>query len=346
MPATKRIALTIGLLVGALSLAGCGTMYEDLVSVKMRPRAYKPQPQTSKHKENYLQFLGKGKTAPRFGFLRSGYELFAPWRVGLRMGGFEQKALQYSLNQQGCIEFDVPNSNPLQFAAFCGFKNSLGGDWSLTVGYNLGGSSGQSPFVDFNGAGDRIKMKVEADAMSMIRFYAKPEAVIDWTLVYGLDAAALGLDLTQDSLLPAVGGSSLNNKGEMGFASFWGSTAPRPNATDEEMVLDSTMEGIKLNLKAVQRLDNLVPDDVNALDHLNEAKLSYQSAYDRIVADLPDTKENGKALNFLGKAIQFSDKAIEKTQDEKWKPAMGQSKKAAKSGGKAADIYFKLDLDF
>lgn len=346
MPAITRIALTIGLLVGALSLAGCGTFYGDLVSVKMRPRAYKPEPQTSKHKENYLQILGKGKTAPRYGFVRSGYELFAPWKVGFRMGGFDPKALEYSLNQQGCVEFDVPNSNPLQFAAFCGFKTSLGGDWSLTVGYNLGGSSGQSPFVDFNGAGDRIKMKAEADDLSMIRFYAKPEAVIDWTLVYGLDAAALGYDLTQDSLLPAVGGSSLNDKGEMGFASFWGNTAPRPNATDEEMVLDSTMEGIRLNLKVVQRLDNLVPDDVNALDHLNEAKLSYQSAYDRILADLPDTKENGKALKFLGKAIRSSDKAIEKTQDGKWKSASGQSKKAAKSGGKAADIYFKLDLKF
>ncbi len=346
MPAITRIALTIGLLVGALSLAGCGTMYQDLVSVKMKPRAYKPQPLTSKHKENYLQILGKGKNPPRLGFARVGYELFAPWSVGFRMGGFEAKLLEYSLNQQGCVEFDVPSSDPLQYAAFCGFKTSLAGDWSMTVGYNLGGSSGQSPFVDFNGAGDRIKMKVEADDLSVIRFYAKPEAVIDWTLVYGLDAAALGLDLTQDSLLPAVGGASLNNKGEMGFASFWGNTAPRPNATDEEMVLDSTMEGIKLNLKVVQRLDNLVPDDVNALDHLNEAKLSYQSAYDGIMLNLPDTKENGKALKFLGKAIQFTDDALDKTQDENWNSAMSRSKKAAKSGGKAADIYMKLDLDF
>ena len=96
----------------------------------------------------------------------------------------------------------------------------------------------------------------------------------------------------------------------------------------------------------VQRLDNLVPDDVSALDHLNQAKLNYQAAYDRIELDLPDTKENGKAMKLLGKAIKFSDKAIEKTQDEKWKSASGQSKKAAKSGGKAAEIYFKLDLDF
>ena len=38
--------------------------------------------------------------------------------------------------------------------------------------------------------------------------------------------------------------------------------------------------------------------------------------------------------------------AILKTQDGKWKSVSGQSKKAAKSGGKAADIYFKLDLNF
>jgi hypothetical protein len=38
--------------------------------------------------------------------------------------------------------------------------------------------------------------------------------------------------------------------------------------------------------------------------------------------------------------------AIVKTQDGNWKSAMGQSKKAAKSGGKAADIQLKLDLSF
>jgi hypothetical protein len=69
------------------------------------------------------------------------------------MGGFDQRALQFSLNQQGCVSFEVPNSTPLEYATFCGFKTSLSGDWSFTVDHDLGGSSGQSPFVDFNGAG-------------------------------------------------------------------------------------------------------------------------------------------------------------------------------------------------
>jgi hypothetical protein len=170
--------------------------------------------------------------------------------------------------------------------------------------------------------------------------------VVDWTLVYGLDAAALGYDLTMNGLYPGVGGANMNNKGEIGFASFWASTGPRPNPTDEETVLDHTVEGIKLNLKGIQRLDNLVPNDVDALDHFNEAKIQYQSAYDHLQLNLPDTKENGKALGYLGKAIRFNDKAIEKTQDGKWKSAIGKSKKAAKQGTKAADIYLGTRLHF
>lgn len=347
MRARKRIALTIGLLAGALALAGCyGLAYRDGSGAQIRHQTYKPQPQTSKHKENYLQFLGKGKSPPRFGFARVGYELFAPWQLGFKMGGFEPKALPYSLDQQGCVEFDVPGSNPLEYAAFCGFKTSLAGDWSLTVGYNLAGSSGQSPFVDFNGAGDQIKMKVEADDLSVIHFYARSLSALDWTLVYDLDAGCMGYDLTQDSLLPAVGGANLNNKGEIGFGSFWGSTAARPTPTDEQRVLDATFEGIKLNLKGIQRLDNLVPDQADALDHLNEARTSYQWAYDYVDANLPGTKENGKALKYLGKAVRFTDDAVEKTQDGKWNAAMSRSKKAAKSGGKAAEIYFDLQIDF
>jgi len=339
----KRSVLAIGLLVGALALAGC--FLEDF-GVSVKPRSYQPEPQTSKQKENYLQFRGKGNAEPRVGFLRAPYELFAPWKLALTMGVFDPKTREYSLNQQGCVEFDVPGSDPLQWASFCGFKTSLAGDWSLTVGYNLGGSSGQSPFVDFLGAGDRIKMKVEADDLSMMTFYAKPLTAVDWTVVHELNAGLLGFDLTQDSFVPAVGAANLNKKGEIGFGSFYGGTAPRPNPTDRQMVLDHTMEGIKLNLKVVQRLDGLFPDDVKALDHLNEAKINYQWAYDYLGANFPETKENQKGLRFLGKAIRFTDKAIEKTQEGKWKSASGKSIKAAKSGEKAAEIYLDLDIDF
>jgi hypothetical protein len=318
----------------------------DSQGSRVRPSTYQPQPQTSRHKENYLQIRGKGKSGPRYGFVRAGAELFAPWNLGFTMGGFDPKAAEYSLNQQGCVEFDVPASNPLEFAAFCGFKTSLTGNWSLTVGYNLGGSSGQSPFVDFNNAGDRIKMKVETDALSMLRFYAKPTTAIDWTMVYELDAGGLGYDLTQDSLLPAVGGSSLNNKGEIGFKGVWLNSAPRPNPTDEEMVLDYALSGIKFNIKGIQALDDLIPDATAALDRLNSARMNYQWAYDHAAANLPETRENKKALRFLGRAMQFSDKAIDKTQDGNWKAAASKSGRAAKFGEKAASIYLTIPLDF
>jgi hypothetical protein len=342
----KRSSVMIGLLMGALLLAGCGITHIDSSGARIRHRTYRPEPQTSKQKENYLQIRGKGKATPRFGFVRVGYELFAPWKLGLKMGGFDLKALQYSLDQQGCVELDVPASNPLEYAAFCGFKTSLGGDWQFTVGYSLGGSTGQSAFVNFPAAGDVMRMKVEADASSMISFYAKAPADVDWTMVEQLNAGLLGYDLTQDSLLPAVGGANLNNKGEIGFASFWGSTASRPSPTDEEMVLDHTLEGIKLSLKAVQRLDGLFPDDVNALDHLNEAKLNYQWASDYIDLNFPETKENKKALKSLGKAIKLTDKAIEKTQDGNYKSAASKSGKAAKQGDKAGGIYLQIPLNF
>jgi hypothetical protein len=346
MRVINRSIVVVGVLLGALALTGCGTVYMDLFDVRVKKRTHKPEPTAPKHKESYLQFLGKGKNPPRLGYIRLGYELFAPWQVGLRMGGFDPKALQFSLNQQGCIEFDVPNSDPPEYAAFCGFKTSLSGDWSFTVGHNLGGSSGQSPFVNFTGAGDQMELKVEADDLSMIRFYARHLTAIPWTMVHSLDAGSMGYDLTQDSLLPAIGAANLNNKGEVGFASMWGMRATRPSATGEEMVLDSTMDGIRLTVEAIQTLERLVPDQADALDDLNEAKTSYQWSLDYIDMNLPDTKDNGKAVKLLGKAVQFTDDAIDKTQDENWKSARSKSKKAAKSGEKAAGFYFDLDIDF
>jgi hypothetical protein len=342
----NRNSTTIGLLLVSLVFAGCAVVHVDTENARVATRTYQPQLQTSKHRENYLQIRGKGKSGPRFGFARAGAELFAPWNLGFTMGSFDPKATEHSLNQQGCVELDVPASNPLEFAAFCGFKTSLTGNWSLTVGYDLGGSSGQSPFVDFNNAGDRIKMKVGADALSMLRFYAKPTMAVDWTPVYELDAGGLGYDLTQDSLLPAVGGSNLNNKGEIGFKGFWLNSAPRPNPTDEETVLDNTLNGIRLNIKGIQALDDLVPDAPTALDRLNNARTHYQWAFDHVESNLPDTRDNQKARRYLGKAIQFSDKAIDKTLDGKWKPAQKKSAGAIKWGEKAAAFYLGIPIDF
>jgi hypothetical protein len=149
-------------------------------------------------------------------------------------------------------------------------------------------------------------MKVETDDLSMMRFYAKPELAIDWTMVFQLDAAGLGFDLTQDSFVPGFGGSNLNDEGEIGFANFWAGSAPRPNPTDEETVLDYTFQGIKYNLKGVQKLDDLNPDVNAALGHLNDASLNYQLARDYIEGNLPQDGENASALGYLGRAIRLS----------------------------------------
>lgn len=129
MHAMKRAALAIGLLMGAPVLGGCAvTPYQDTQGSSIAFRSYRPEPQTSRHRESYLQVRGKGREQPRFGFVRLGYELFAPWKTGFTMGGFDTRRLEQSVDQQGCVEFDVPESNPLQFAALCGFKTSLTGN--------------------------------------------------------------------------------------------------------------------------------------------------------------------------------------------------------------------------
>lgn len=345
----ERRVFAIGVaLMAALTLGGCVSevSYQDAQNALIRP-ASRPwvAPTPSKHKENYLQVRGKGKEEPRFGFVRTGYELFAPFRLGVTMGGFDAKLVEYSLDQQGCVELDVPNSNPLQFAAFCGFKTSAT-NWAMTVGYNLGGSSNQSAFVNFNDAGDRIRMKIEADDESELRFYAKTTVAIDWTLVSTIDADDLGFDLTEESLVPGYGGSRLNKNGEIGFANFWATRAPRPDPSDEQRVLDYTLEGIKFNLKGIQRLDDESPDESDALDNLDSARSNYQMAYAYIDLNLPMTDDNDDALAYLGKSIQFTDKALDLTFDGKYKAAWKQSQKAADWGNRAAEIYFDLNLDF
>lgn len=344
----RRVFPTRLALMAALTLGGCASevSYQDAQNALIRP-ASRPwvAPTPSKHKETYLQVRGKGKEEPRFGFVRTGYELFAPFRLGVTMGGFDAKLVEYSLGQQGCVELDVPESNPLQFAAFCGFKTSAT-NWAMTVGYNLGGSSGQSGFVNFNDAGDRIRMKIEADDESELRFYAKTTVAIDWTLVSTIDADDLGLDLTEESLVPGYGGSLLNKNGEIGFASFWATRAPRPAPSDEQRVLDYSMEGIKFNLKSIQRLGDEFPDDDEALDNLGSARWNYQMAFETIDLDLPATDDNDDALGYLEKSIQATDKALELTLGGKYKAASKQSQKAADWGSRAAAIYFDLNLDF
>jgi hypothetical protein len=189
-------------------------------------------------------------------------------------------------------------------------------------------------------------MKVETDDLSMMRFYAKPELAIDWTMVFQLDAAGLGFDLTQDSFVPGFGGSNLNDEGEIGFANFWAGSAPRPNPTDEETALDYTFQGIKYNLKGVQKLDDLNPDVNAALGHLNDASLNYQLARDYIEGNLPQDGENASALGYLGRAIRLSYRAIDKTQNGYYRSASKDSARAAGWGDRVAYIYLELELDF
>ena len=345
-PERRVLAITVSLLT-ALTLGGCTTplAYQDNQGSLIRP-ASRPwvAPVPSEHKESYLQVRGKGKEEPRFGFVRLGYELFAPFRLGVTMGGFDAKLVEYSLGQQGCVELDVPNSNPLQYATFCGFKTSPT-NWAMTVGYNLGGFGGQSGFVNFD-SGDRIRMKIEADDESELRFYAKTTVAMDWTLVNTINADAFGLDLTEQSLVPGYGGGMLNKNGEIGFASFWATRAPRPDPSDEQRVLDYTLEGIKFNLKGVQRLGDADPDEDEALDNLTSARSNYQLAYEYIDLNLPETDDNDDALAYLGKSIESTDKALDLTLDGKFKAAGKQSQKAASWGNRAATIYFDLNLDF
>ncbi len=335
-PLNAARLLAAGLLaLSGLSTTGCLTMVQtDLDGAVLKIGRYRLiQDDRKSPKGQYLHFKGKGGQEPRSGFARFGDELFAPFDYQLTTGGFDHRRLHKLPGQIACTEVEVSGTGPdlasLEFASICAQHQT--DSWDVWVTHNFdGGPAEQSAVVPF-GESDRMDLRVEAEADHDLVLSAKLPGEIDWTEVHLIAQATHGYDLSTQSLIPSIGATSLNKKGEMGFNNWAGTSADRPSPTTEEMVYDEAVRGIKRSLAACTLMEVLVPNDVAILQQMALAEVHFLSAL--LASDaLESTKQVKKARNFLRRAVKASNTAAAKVNKAQYFNAASQLRKAVRFG--------------
>jgi hypothetical protein len=331
LPAGRSLALLLACL---LANTGCFTILRDIQGTRLRlARLHSPPPGTP---STYLEFKGKGKIEPRFGFVRLGYQVRQPFDMSVSVGIFDPKKLAVADGQRGCLEMDEPPSgSPLVYAVVCADYTTALSGFNVSYFHNLDGSTvfGTTVFVP----GSWADLRIAGDG-SNLTFSTRGQGPAPWT---DIGSTAYTRDL---GVLPSVGVNYLVKGGVMDFtnpALISGTNSPaspEDYAYEELMYAEEHLFFACLEIE-VGDVGGALDDLGYAADHVDNAN----SAIDSLLAvhgvGVIDPKELKKAAKNVQKAMSKTQKAQAQLGLGKTKPAGKQINKAIKKADQAAFTF-------